>query len=62
MKKIDCWMGRHMSARRWIVAWNIDLAASVFLAIVIKSIAAQTVMAVNAALAAFMPWGNVRRS
>lgn len=61
MKKIDRWVGRHMSARRWIVAWSIDLAASIFLVIVIRYVAAQAVTAVNAALATFMIWSNVRR-
>jgi len=61
MKRIDRWVGRHMSPRRWIVAWSLDAAASLFVVIECQTLAVRIVLAVNAAIAVFMVWGNARR-
>ena len=61
MKKIDLWVGRHMTARRWIIAWGMVLAASIFVAVVVNVVLVKVVWALDATLAVLMVWGHARR-
>ena len=60
LKRIDKFVGRHMSAKRWIVAWALLLTASIMLMVKHGGIAIAFGVPI-AALSLFMVAGNVAR-
>lgn len=59
-KKIDCWIGRHMSKSRWIVLWSFN--ASVFLIIgILKGGCVGVLLCLMSIPAPILVWGNARR-
>lgn len=61
LRRIDQFVGRHMSAKRWIVIWLwVVLVCSTSLWIV-RSWAVWTFCPVGIVLGSIMAWGNLRR-
>jgi len=61
IRKIDRWIGRHMSARRWAVLWNI-VGLALLAAIVVEGSAQVRLIFIVFALMAYrMAYVNWRR-
>ena len=60
LKKIDWWIGDHMSAERWIIVWLVVFGLGISMAVGL-SVAWKIVGGVLASLGAIGVYGNTRR-